>query len=170
VSTATAPTGVRRGARTLDGLRAGIRQPAVVAGVLSAYAGALHLYVVPVHLRAWWGYGAFFLAVGIVQVLCGLVVARRPGPALALAGILGNVAVVGIYVLSRTNGVPVGPVHSGHRLERAGVLDLTATAVEVGVIAVLVTLLPARTGRITINVLLMTGVGLWALRLSGLLA
>jgi hypothetical protein len=170
MSTVPAPTGVRRGARSLDGLRAGIRRPAVLAGVLSAYAGALHLYVVPVHLRAWWGYGAFFLAVGIVQVLHGLVVARRPGTALALAGIVGNVAVVGIYVLSRTNGVPIGPVHSGHRLERAGVLDLTATAVEVALIAVLVTLLPARTGRITINVLLMTGVGLWALRLSGLLA
>jgi len=41
---------------------------------------------------------------------------------------------------------------------------------EVGLVAVLVTLLPARAGRITINVLLMTGVGLWALRLSGLLA
>ena len=170
MSVTAAPTGVRRGARALDGLRAGVRRPPVVAGVLSAYAGALHLYVVPVHLRAWWGYGAFFLAVGVVQVLFGVLVARRPGTALAVAGIAGNVAVVGIYVLSRTNGVPVGPVHSGHRLERAGVLDLTATAMEVGLVAVLVTLLPARAGRITINVLLMTGVGLWALRLSGLLA
>lgn len=170
MSMITTATDARRSGRILEAVRTGLRRPAVVAALLSAYAGALHLYVVPVHLRAWWGFGAFFLACGVIQVLFGVLVARWPGTALSVAGIVGNVAVVGLYVLSRTNGVPVGPVHSSHRLERAGVLDLTATAVEVGLIAVLVTLLPARAGRVAINVLLMTGVGLWALRLSGYLA
>jgi hypothetical protein len=78
--------------------------------------------------------------------------------------------VAGLYLASRTNGVPVGPVHAGHRLEPAGVLDLTTTAAELVLIALLVSLLPPRVARITVNVLLLAGLGPWVLRFSGLLA
>jgi hypothetical protein len=145
-------------------------RPVIVAALLSVYAGALHLYVAPEHLRAWWGYGAFFLVVGVAQVALGALVVRRPGTWTSAAGIVGNVTVLAVYVLSRTRGVPVGPVHSEHRLERAGVLDLTAAVVEVGLIAVLVSLSTRRAGRIAVNVLLAAGMGLWALRLTGTLA
>jgi hypothetical protein len=137
---------------------------------LSVYAGAIHLYVVPEHLREWWGFGVFFLAVGVAQIAFALLLWRRPGTVTALAGIAGNVAVVFVYVLSRTNGVPVGPVHSSHRLEAPGVLDLTATAVEVGLAACLLALLSGRVRSITLNLLCLSGLVLWALRLTGYLA
>jgi hypothetical protein len=146
-----------------------LRAPAVAAA-LSAYAGVLHLYVTPEHFREWWGYGVFFLGVTIAQVVFSFVVLRWPRTLAAVAGITGNLMVVGVYVLSRTNGVPVGPGHSRHGPEGVGVLDLTATAIEVILIAVLVSLMSARTGRATVNVLLVAGLGLWAIRLFGVLA
>jgi hypothetical protein len=137
---------------------------------LSLYAAVLHLYVTPEHVREWWGYGAFFVGVTITQVLFAFLVLRWPRTVTAVAGITGNLTVVGVYVLSRTNGLPVGPVHDGHGPEHVGALDLTATAVELVLIAVLVSLLPARIGRVAVNLLLVAGLGLWALRLSGALA
>jgi hypothetical protein len=164
----TATTEARR-TGPLDAALVALRRPAVITATLSLYAGAVHVYLAPEHFRAWWGYGAFFLAVGVLQIALAVPVARRPGPAVCLAGITGTAAVLAVYVLSRTSGVPVGPAHSSHRLERAGPLDLTVAAVELGVIVLLVSLLPPRVGRIATNALLAAGLGLWALRLSGLL-
>ncbi|MCU1377126.1 MAG: hypothetical protein JWN29_109 [Acidimicrobiales bacterium] len=157
-------------ARAIDSAIDAWRAPTAGAAVLSVYAGVLHLYVTPEHFREWWGYGVFFLGVTIAQVLFAFLVLRWPRTMTAVAGITGNLIVVGVYVLSRTNGVPVGPGHSRHGPEGVGVLDLTATAVEVILIAVLVSLMPPRIGRATVNVLLVAGLGLWALRLSGVLA
>jgi hypothetical protein len=163
IATEASRTGV------LDAVLVALRRPPLITAALFVYAGAAHVYLAPEHFRAWWGYGAFFLAVGIIQLLFAVAVAIRPGTPVCLAGIAATAAVLAVYVLSRTSGVPVGPVHSGHRLERAGPLDLTVAAVELGVIVLLVSLLPARVGRVATNALLAAGLGLWALRLSGLL-
>jgi hypothetical protein len=141
-----------------------------VVAALSVYAGLIHLWVVPSHLREWWGFGAFFLAIGVAQVAFAPVLWRFPSTATALAGIVGNVAVVLVYILSRTNGVPVGPVHSSHRLETAGPLDLTATALEVVVAGLLLGHLPGRVRSWAVNGLFVTGLALWGLRLSGVMA
>jgi hypothetical protein len=136
-----------------------------VAAALSLGAAWVHLAYTASHFRLWWAYGAFFLAVGIGQALYAPLVLRRPRPAVALLGIAGNVAIVGMYVLSRTAGPPLGP-HAGIP-EAAGAVDMATTAGEVALVVVLLALLGGATRRRVANVLLLAGALLWALRLTG---
>ena len=159
----------------------------LVAALISAGVGAVHLSVAAEHQRHWWAYGAFFLAIGVFQVGFAAVLLRRPTWPVALTGIVVNVGIVLVYVLSRTVGLPITPPEgsaedgTGHAgpdahiggigpREPVGVLDLTATAGELILVALLVTLLTPRLRTATCNALLGLGLGLWALRLSGILA
>jgi hypothetical protein len=106
----------------------------------------------------------------------------RPNWQIAQIGIVVNTAIVLTYVASRTVGLPVSPPpedaeaggeHSeggegaGRFTEAVGVLDLATAAAELVLIAVLVSLLPGRLRTSTCNVLLLIGVALWGLRVSG---
>lgn len=150
----------------------GIPQWAALASVL---AGGIHLAVAPEHLEHWWVYGAFFIVIGGFQAIFAPVVLRRPTWPVALTGIAVNLGVVLIWVLSRTTGLPITPpadITSHGRsdgLEAVGAADLAATGAELLVVCLLVSLLPPRMRRITVNLLLVTAAGLWALRLSGAL-
>jgi hypothetical protein len=136
-----------------------------LAAVLSLGAAWVHLAYTASHLRQWWAYGAFFLATGVGQALFAPLVLRRPSAWLVLTGIAGNVAIVSMYVVSRTAGPPLGP--HAHIPEAAGAVDLTTTGAEIALVGVLLTLLGGRTRRWVANLLLAGGVLLWALRLSG---
>jgi hypothetical protein len=138
------------------------------AAALSLAAAWVHLAYMSSHFREWWAYGAFFLAVGAGQALLALALIRRPAPTIVLAGIAGNVAIIGMYVLSRTAGVPLGP--HAHVAERAGAVDVGTTAAEVALVGVLLVVLEPAGRRRVANVLLVIGIALWALRLTGLLA
>ena len=102
-------------------------------------------------------------------------VLRRTSWPVALTGIVVNLGIVLIWVVSRTRGLPITPPeditrHEGtHLIEGVGPADLAATGAELVVVCLLVTFLPPRMRRVTVNVLLAIGVGLWALRLSGVL-
>jgi len=141
------------------------RAAPVAAAVLSLAAAWVHFAYVGPHLRQWWAYGAFFLAAGVGQALFAPLVLRRPRAWLIAVGIAGNVAIVGMYVLSRTAGPPLGP--HARVPERAGVVDLATTAAEIALVGVLLTMLGGRSRRWVLNLLLAAGVLLWALRLSG---
>jgi hypothetical protein len=138
-----------------------------IAAALSLAAAWAHLAYVASHLRQWWAYGAFFIAAGIGQALYAPLVLRRPGPAVAAVGIVGNLAIVSMYVVSRTAGPPLGP--HAHVPEPAGAIDLATTASEIALVGTLLTLLTARQRRLATNVLLAGGAALWALRLGGTL-
>jgi hypothetical protein len=138
-----------------------------IAAALSLAAAWVHLAYVASHLRQWWAYGAFFIAAGIGQALYAPLVLRRPGPAVAAVGIVGNLAIVAMYVVSRTAGPPLGP--HAHVPEPAGTIDLATTASEIALVGVLLTLLSVRQRRLAANVLLAAGALLWALRLGGTL-
>jgi hypothetical protein len=159
----------------------------------SVLAGAIHLAVAPEHLAEWWLYGAFFVVTGLFQLAYATPVLRRPTPLVALTGILVNLGIILTWVVSRTTGLPITPpgdgaehggeqavagplplegahpVEPGHGVEAVGALDLVATGAELLVVCLLVTLLPLPMRRVTVNLMLLTGVGLWALRLSGVL-
>ena len=141
------------------------RTTLVVAALLSLGAAWVHFAYVAPHLRQWWAYGAFFLASGIGQALLAPLILRWPRPWLAVVGIAGNIAIVAMYVLSRTNGAPVGP--HANVPERVGAVDLATAAAEVLTIALLVTLLGRRARTLVADLLVASGVLVWALRLSG---
>ena len=155
-----------------EGSAIGIQQWVALASVL---AGGIHLAVTPEHLEEWWVFGAFFIVVGCFQLAFAAFVLRRPTWPVALAGIVVNLGVVLVYVMSRTSGLPIHPPEDitshvwSHATEGAGPADLAATGAELVVVCLLVTLLPPRLRRTTVNLLLVTGAGLWVLRLSGAL-
>jgi hypothetical protein len=163
-ATAVEPLGPRPAKGTLHASWLAARAGAV----LSFHAAWVHFAYMDSHFREWWAYGAFFLAAGVGQAILGLLLLKRPRPWIVLTGLAGNLAIVGMYVLTRTEGIPLGP--HARVVEHAGVMDMTATAAEVLLIGVLLVLLPPRIRRHTANVLLATGVLLWTLRLTGHLA
>src|SRR3954468_6497353 len=116
-----------------------IPAPLMVAAVLSLGAAWVHLAYTASHMRQWWAYGAFFLATGVGQALFAPLVLRRPSAWLALTGIAGNVAIVAMYVVSRTAGPPLGP--HAHIPEATGGVDLATTGAEIALVGVLLTLL-----------------------------
>jgi hypothetical protein len=138
-----------------------------VVAALSFVAAGIHLAVIDGHVQEWWAYGAFFLACGLGQAALAVLILRRTPPWLVLTGIVGNLAIVGMYVLSRTNGPPLGP-HAG-RAEPAALLDVACAVAELGAIVALLGLLPERLGRLTTTLLALTGLALWAARLTGML-
>ena len=141
----------------------GARLGAIAA--LSLGAAWVHLAYVAPHMRSWWAYGAFFLATGVGQAAFAPLILRWPRPWLAILGIAGNVAIVAMYVVSRTDGPPLGP-HAGVP-ERVGTIDLATTAAEVVLVGLLVTVLGATARRTVANVLTVAGAVVWALRLTG---
>ena len=141
--------------------------PAGTVAALSFVAAGIHMAVVDGHIREWWAYGAFFLACGVGQSALAVLILRRTPPWLVLTGIAGNLAILWMYVLSRTNGPPFGP-HAG-RAEPAGLLDVACAVAELATIVALLGLLPERLARRTATLLALTGLGLWMARLSGVL-
>src|SRR4051794_27657368 len=137
---------------------------APAAAFLSAVAGYVHLVYMESHWRDWWAYGAFFLATGVFQLVFGPLLLRRVSPAVVLLGIAGNLAIVGMYVASRTEGVPLGP-HARVK-EAAGAVDVATTAAEILLVALLLALAGRRTRRWGVNLLLVAGLALWAIRLT----
>ncbi len=110
------------------------------AAALALAAALVHLIVAPDHLREWWGYGAFFLMAAALQVLFGLALVRRPRPWLLLAGIAGHLALISLYVVTRTVGLPpVGPLAG--ETEPVGALDLLSKSIEIGLVIILSVLL-----------------------------
>ncbi|CAG0983183.1 hypothetical protein ANAEL_01864 [Anaerolineales bacterium] len=114
------------------------------ASLLSSVAGIIHAYYMPEHFEMWVGYGAFFLVVTACQVMLSLVLlAFRPVPRIVLwAGILGNAAITIMWLISRTSGLPYGPMIG--EVEEIGVLDLSSKIAEVGVMVCLIVLLRAK--------------------------
>jgi hypothetical protein len=141
------------------------RTTVAAAAALSLGAAWVHLAYVAPHLRQWWAYGAFFLATGMGQALFAPLILRWPRQSLAVVGIAGNIAIVAMYVLSRTNGAPLGP--HANVPERVGAVDLATAGAEVVLIGLLVTTLRPVARRTVANVLTAAGAIIWALRLTG---
>lgn len=139
---------------------------AVVA--LSAGAGAVHLAVANHHFEEWWVSGVFFVVVATAQlVFAGLLLLPATRPVLAVLGIVGNLAVVATYVLSRTIGVPVG--WHAWTPEKVGVVDFGTTGAEVALIVCLLPYVPRRLRPWIVNGLCACGLLAWGLRLTGVL-
>ena len=148
-----------------DGVRAG--WPAAFAAALSLSAAIAHLGVAEPHYRSWWAHGLFFVVCGSLQALFAVLVLWRPRAWLVLTGIAGTLAVLGMYVYSRTNGSPIGP-HEGVP-EPPGVYDMTTAAGEVALVAVLVLMLAEGPRRWAMRLVFLAAVALWAGKATGFL-
>lgn len=115
-----------------------------VAG-LTAVAAGVHAYVVPEHFEEWWLFGLFFAGVAFAQGVSAAAVLRRPTPLLLAIGIALSAGLLGLWALSRTTGIPIGPEpwHT-HPTE---LLDVVAGVAEVGVVVVAARMLRPSTGR-----------------------
>ena len=138
------------------------------AAALALSSAVAHLGVMGAHFREWWAYGAFFLGCGIAQALFAALILWRPRDWLALSGIAGTLAVIAMYVYSRTNGPPLGP-HEGMP-EAPGVYDLTTTAGEFALVVVLLLMLDGRAGRWAMRLVVLCAALLWTARATGYLA
>jgi MFS family permease len=102
------------------------------AAALSLVAGLVHLWVMPEHFEKWWGYGAFFLLAAAAQVIYVALLLRWPSRAVLLIGIAGNIAIVALYLLTRTTGIPLFGPEAGE-VEGIGFADVCATTSELGI-------------------------------------
>ncbi|MFL6031930.1 MAG: hypothetical protein ACJ73Y_04065 [Rubrobacteraceae bacterium] len=104
-----------------------------VAAALSLLAALIHLRMMPGHFEAWWGYGTFFLICAVSQLLYIPVMLRWPARPVLLLGVAGNLAVVILWLATRTTGIPLFGPHAGE-VEEVGALDLACTFAEVGIV------------------------------------
>ena len=120
------------------------------AAVLSMLAGWIHVFFAPEHFEEWVGYGVFFVVASSCQMLFSLMVVTNTPPRRELlwAGILGNMALIALWGVTRTIGIPFfGP--SAGEVETVGPLDLTAQIAELALIACLFILLRSRPHQVT---------------------
>ncbi|MGH2705200.1 MAG: hypothetical protein ACRDJ4_08920 [Actinomycetota bacterium] len=99
-----------------------------VVAIPTLGAAAIHLAVTPEHLAEGALVGSFFLIAGLVQALWAFLLLRGAPGRLLLAGAAGNLALVALWSVSRTSGLPFGP-HPGIP-EPVGRPDLGAVAFE----------------------------------------
>ena len=96
--------------------------------ILSIGAGVIHAAVVPEHLAEEWTFGAFFILVAAFQIAWAIVVVLMPSTTVSTIGALANGAIIGVWALSRTTGLPIGP--EAWAPEPVSTLDVTATLIE----------------------------------------
>ncbi|MEY2403746.1 MAG: hypothetical protein QOD38_1297, partial [Acidimicrobiaceae bacterium] len=91
--------------RALTRLSAAMR----TAMVLSAGAAVVHVAVCPEHVREAALYGAFFAAAASAQLGWAAGALLKRWAWLPVVGLVGNVAMIGLWAVTRTVGVPLGP-------------------------------------------------------------
>ncbi|MCA1833434.1 MAG: hypothetical protein ABR548_08515 [Actinomycetota bacterium] len=82
-----------------------LRRAAIVASI---GAGAIHLGAAHVHFKEYAPAGAFMLLSGIAQLVWAFFLARRPSRSVVVAGVVANLGVIALWMISRTFGLPIG--------------------------------------------------------------
>jgi hypothetical protein len=109
-------------------------------------AGLIHLWVMPEHFQEWWGYGTFFLVAAGAQVAYVPLLLRWPSRSVLVLGIVGNSAIVLLYLLTRGVGIPLFGPEAGE-IEEVGIIDVCATSSEAAIVVALGALLLWRLAR-----------------------
>jgi hypothetical protein len=99
-----------------------------IACGLACGAGLIHVEAAIQHVDEYVLYAVFFALLAPAQFAWGAAVYRRPGRRLLLAGAVGSLVVVGLWIVSRTSGLPIGP--TPWQPEPVGAIDALATADE----------------------------------------
>ncbi len=102
-----------------------------LAVVSSAAAAGAHAAVGPPHLRESALFGAFFAGSALLQLLWAGLAAVRGSRRLLVVGAVGNLAVIGLWAVTRTLGLPFGLLPEP---EAVGPWDLACGAWELVVV------------------------------------
>lgn len=121
----------------------------VAVASTSLAAGAIHFAAIGDHFQEAVILGLFFAAMACSQTAWAAWILLTCGRPLLIAGAIGNLAIVAVWVASRTIGVPVGP--HPWTPEPVGVADAVATLLELVIVAGSAVLLSdrRRTSRVT---------------------
>lgn len=132
------------------------RSPAIdTVVVLAVTAGVIHAAAMLTHFGKWWVYGVFFLVVMFAQIAWAAWLYRHPADRPALVyGAIVNLAIVGVWVVTRTVGLPFGP--DAWHPEQVGGMDVMASLDQL-VIAGLIATIAAPRGRIGLRLRWMAG-------------
>ncbi|MBI3649227.1 MAG: hypothetical protein HY240_10840 [Actinobacteria bacterium] len=126
----------------------GVR-PARAARALFVYSllasAAIHLWVVPEHLREWPVAGGFFAILAAGQAVLALSVSRSRAELWYVAALLASCGAICLWAVSRTVGLPIGP--GAGMPEPVGILDVASAICEAITIVVAVALLRGRIAR-----------------------
>jgi hypothetical protein len=118
----------------------------LIAAGFSVGAGVVHAAVAPEHFHEGLMYGEFFAVAAAAQLAWAGLAIVRPRSWVFATGLAGNLGIVILWAITRTIGVPVGPMAG--EIEAVGALDLAASALEaVIVICCARTLMPALSDR-----------------------
>lgn len=115
--------------------------PAVYSAlaVTSLATAGIHFAVMGEHFREYVAFGVFFSLVAWFQALWALGVVVSPTRPLLAVGLVVNAAVVVIWIVSRTAGLPLGPEPG--TAEPTAFLDVLSTILEIGIVVATATLL-----------------------------
>ncbi|WP_395690567.1 hypothetical protein [Nocardioides sp.] len=102
-----------------------------LAATSSLAAASVHAALVPAHLQERLVFGAFFVVVAVAQLAWADRALRRPDAGLLLAGAVGNLAVLVLWLTTRTVGLPLALLPEP---EAVGAWDVTCAAFEVVVV------------------------------------
>jgi len=123
MSTTALPSSSSPGTDTAaDALSTGpaLAAPARAAGALSCIAALVHLAVAPEHFAEWAPAGVFLIVVAAGQLWLAQALWRGLSARLVPAAVLLTAGLVGLYVASRTIGLPVHPDTAGQGLGLGG--------------------------------------------------
>lgn len=124
----TSQTGTHSQTVTPDNFRLGKSAALPVAATASVLAGVIHYMVLPAQLAEWWVYAAFFTLLGMFELVWAALVYTGWDRAVLLTGLLVNLAVLLLWAVTRTIGLPFGPELG--KAEAVGISDLLACAAE----------------------------------------
>jgi hypothetical protein len=102
---------------------------AAVAAWATLVAGLIHFIVVPEHWQESSLYGTFFAAATVAQVGLAVLLAQRSAAWLLVGNIAVQLGLVGLWAVTRTAGIPLGP--EAGMVEAVGLLDSLCVAAQV---------------------------------------
>jgi hypothetical protein len=100
----------------------------VIVAVAGAGAAAVHYVVMPTHFAEATLYGVFFAVAATSQLGYSALLLLRPSRPLLAAGVVGNLAMVSLWLLTRAVAIPLGPA-AGSTESFSG-LDILASSFE----------------------------------------
>jgi hypothetical protein len=101
---------------------------AVSLAVMSLGAAAVHFDAMEDHFNEYVWFGVFFAFIAWLQALWAVAIVASPTRAPLVGGLVGNLVVVAVWIVSRTSGFPFGP--NPGVPEGASFVDIVATALE----------------------------------------